>query len=49
MSEPVVVSNQWTYKIDAYRFLARCSTLLGYGKDCLAQCQDNVTEWDIRS
>ena len=25
------------------------STLLGYGKDCLAQCQDNVTAWDTRS
>ena len=25
------------------------ATLLGYGKDWLAQCQDNVTEWDIRS
>ena len=23
--------------------------LIGKGKDCLAQCQDNVTEWDIGS
>ena len=23
--------------------------LLGYGKDRLAQCQDSMTEWDIRS
>ena len=26
-------------------FLARCSELLGLGKDWLAQCQDNMTEW----
>ena len=31
------------------RFLGRHSLLLGLGKDWLAQCQDNVTEWDIRS
>ena len=37
------------FKIDTGRFLARCSTLLEYGKDWLAQCQDNVTDWDIRS
>ena len=30
-----------------YRFLASCLALTGYGKDRLAQCQDNVTEWDI--
>ena len=24
------------------------SALLGYGKDCLVQCQDNVTKWDSR-
>ena len=23
--------------------------LLGWGRDWLAQCQDNVTEWDIMS
>ena len=22
--------------------------LLGYGKDWLARCQDNVTKWDVR-
>ena len=22
--------------------------IVGYSKDCLTQCQDNVTEWDIR-
>ena len=38
-----------TYKIDTYRFLAKCSALLGEDKDWLAQYQDNVTEWDIRS
>ena len=37
------------YKIDTRYFLAWCSALLGYGKDWLAQCQDNVVEWDIRS
>ena len=37
-----------TLKIDTCCFLARHLTLLGYGKDGLAQCQDNVTEWDIR-
>ena len=31
------------------RFLARCLVLLGKGKDWLAQCQDNVTEWGIKS
>ena len=34
--------------IDTCHFLARCLALLGQGKDWLAQCQDNVTEWDIR-
>ena len=38
-----------TYKIDTCRFLARCSALLGRGINWLAQCQDNVTEWDIMS
>ena len=38
-----------TYQIDACRFLASCSALLREGKDLLASCQDNVTEWDIRS
>ena len=36
-------------KIDTRRFLARRSALLGYEKDWLVQCQNNVTEWDIRS
>ena len=30
--------------IDIYNFLGKSSALLGYGKDWLAQCQDNVTE-----
>ena len=38
-----------TYKIDTCCFLARCSALLGEGKDWLAQCEDNVIEWDFRS
>ena len=33
--------------IDTSRFLAWRSALLGYGKNWLAQCQDNVSEWDI--
>ena len=36
------------FNIDTCRFLARRSALLGEGKDWLAQCQDNITEWDIR-
>ena len=36
-----------TFKIDTCCFLARHSALIGYGKDFLAQCQNNVTEWDI--
>ena len=38
-----------TYKIDTCRFLARCLVLLGQDKDWFAQCQDHVTEWEIRS
>ena len=38
-----------TYKVDTCHFLAWCLALIGYGKDWLAQCQDNGTEWDIRS
>ena len=38
-----------TYKIDICRFLTWCLALLRYGKDWLAQCQDNMTEWDITS
>ena len=46
--------NPWSsqsniFKIDTFRFLARHLTLLGQGKDWLALCQDNVTEWDIKS
>ena len=44
-----VESNQWRYKIDTCLFLAWLSALLGHGKGQLARCQDNVTEWDIRS
>ena len=36
-------------KIDTCRLLAWRSALLGSGKDWLAQCQDNATEWDSRS
>ena len=35
------------FKIDSCHFLAYHSALLGWDKDWLAQCQDNVTEWDI--
>ena len=35
------------FKIDASHFLAWHLALLGQGKDWLAQCQDNVIEWDI--
>ena len=38
-----------TYEIDTCRFLAMCLALLGKRKDWLAQCQDNETEWGIRS
>ena len=34
-------------QIDTCLFLARRSALIGYDKDWLAQCQDNVTKWDI--
>ena len=34
-----------TYKTDTCHFLA----LIGKRKDSLSQCQNNVTEWDIRS
>ena len=36
-------------KMDTYRFLARHWASLGKGRGWLAQCPDNVTEWDIRS
>ena len=36
-------------EIDTCRFLARCSALLGLVMDWLVQCQDNVTEWAIKS
>ena len=35
------------YEIDARRFLAWHATLIGYGKDWLTQCLDNVTEWQF--
>ena len=38
-----------TYAIDNCSFQAWGSELLGQGKHWLAQCQDNVTEWDIGS
>ena len=37
------------FQIDTCHFLAWRSALLGWGKDWLAECQDTVTEWDIRS
>ena len=36
-----------TYRIDTCRFLAWRFAVIRWGKDWLAQCQDNVTEWDI--
>ena len=48
-TEEIGLSQTSDLKIDTYCFLAQCSALLGEGKDWLAQCQDNVTEWDIRS
>ena len=36
-------------KIYTCCFLVRHSTLLGYGKNWLAQYQDNMTVWDIGS
>ena len=33
-----------TDKIGTYRCLAWCAALIGWGKDWLVQCQDNVTE-----
>ena len=47
--KPMVESNEWLIKCYTCRFLARCSALLGKGSDWLDQCQDNATEWDIRS
>ena len=35
--------------IDTGHFLGKHSALLERGKDRLAQCQDNVTVWDIGS
>ena len=37
------------YQIYTCHFLAWRSALIGYGKDWLAQFQNNVTGWDIRS
>ena len=31
--------------VGKYFKVARCSSVLGYGMDWLAQCHDNVTEW----
>ena len=36
-----------TYKCYTCLFLAWQLALIEYDKDCLVQCQDNVTEWDI--
>ena len=35
-------------KIDMSRFLAVHTALIGCEKDWLAQCQDNMSEWDVR-
>ena len=48
------ITNSWSSQTSDFiiyicRFLARGVTLLGYSKDWLAQCQDNVTESDISS
>ena len=37
------------YKIDTRHFLVWSLALIGQGKDWLAQCDDNVTVWDIGS
>ena len=36
-----------TYIINDCNFLAWHSVLIGYAKNWLAQCQDNVTEWGM--
>ena len=38
------ISKPMTYQMATCRFLARCPALLGYGKDWLVQCQDNVSK-----
>ena len=38
-----------TYKNDICCFLAQRMALFRYGQGWLAQCQDTMTEWDIRS
>ena len=38
-----------THKSDTCHFLAQRSALLAQGNEWLAQCQDNVTGWDIGS
>ena len=38
-----------TYKIDTCHYLAWRPELVEPGMDWLAQCQDNVAEWDIGS
>ena len=44
------MSNQTDdFKIDMCHFLAWREPLLGEGKNWLDQCQDNVTEWDMKS
>ena len=42
-------SETYVLKSDTCYFLVWCSALLGEGNEWLAQCQYNVTEWDIRS
>ena len=43
------LSQTCALKIYTFHYLARCSALLRYEKDWFTQCQDNGTEWDIRS
>ena len=38
-----------TYKICTYFYLAWLSALIGWDKDWLAQYQENVIVWDIKS
>ena len=45
----MVESNQQLIKMYTCQFLAKCSVLLGEDKDWLTQCQDKVTDWDIKS
>ena len=47
-SNPVQVKPM-TYKIDTFYYLAWHLALLELDKDLLAQQQDNVSKWEIKS